>query len=351
MQNLLSTLERAVADGAVPSASLTVRREGREVFHATVGHARLDPARPALDDQPYDLASVTKVLAGTAVIASLIEEGLLSLDTPAATVLGEVDPRVTVLHLLQHSSGLAAWKPFYEDLGAVPFGTAQARALVYADVLAQPVQAEPGTRHTYSDIGFLWLLQIAERVGGKPFAQLFHDRVTVPSGIADLRWGWPLAAATEWPCPFRQVGIEGTVHDLNCASIGGVSTHAGLFGTSRAVAGLGEAFLRAAAGDAAFAGLPGRTLAHLWSLSGVGSHKGGWDGVSRGGYTSTGAHWPDDGVGHLGYTGTSLWMSPSRQVVVALLTNRVHPVDDKEPIRALRPVVHDAVARALGWVR
>ncbi|MCB9671960.1 MAG: beta-lactamase family protein [Alphaproteobacteria bacterium] len=350
MQNLRAVLDDAVRNGVVPSASLALRVGGVEVFHHTTGMARLDPPRPALDDQPYDLASVTKVLAGTAVVASLVEEGALALDTPVAEHLGPVDPRVTVLHLLQHSSGLAAWNRFYEQTGGASFGTALARQRVFEQVLASPVEVEPGTRHTYSDIGFLWLLILAERVGGEPFAQLFHDRVTVPSRVADLRWSWPLAAATEWPCPYRQVGVEGIVHDLNCASLGGVSTHAGLFGTARAVAQLGEAFMRAAAGDPAFSGLPGRTLARLWSLEGVGSHKGGWDGVSTGGYTSTGQHWPADGVGHLGYTGTSIWMSPSRETVVALLTNRVHPVDDKEPIRQLRPVVHDAVAEALGWV-
>jgi CubicO group peptidase (beta-lactamase class C family) len=349
MKNVRTLLDTVVADGVVPSASVSVRVDGTEVLHHTVGMARLSPPRPALPDQPYDLASVTKVLAGTAVVASLIEEGLLDLDTPVAEHLGDVDPRVTVAHLLTHGSGLAAWNRFYLETGEAPFGTLAARSTVQERVLQAPVEVAPGTRHTYSDIGFLWLLILCERVGGKPFAQLFHDRVREPSGVHDLRWGWPLAAATEWPCPFREVGVEGTVHDLNCASIGGVSTHAGLFGTARAVASLGEAFLRAAADDPAFARLPGRTLRRLWALRGPGSHRGGWDGVSRGGYTSTGAHWPDDGIGHLGYTGTSIWMSPSRKTVVALLTNRVHPVDDKEPIRALRPRVHDAIAEALGW--
>lgn len=349
MKNLRSVLDSAVRDGVVPSASLCVRVDGREVVHHTVGDARRAPNRPALPDQPYDLASVTKVLAGTAVVASLIEDGAIGLHEPVAGHLGAVDERVTVAHLLSHSSGLAAWNRFYLETDGHPFGTRAAREAVYARVLSAPVEATPGSRHTYSDIGFLWLLILAERVGGKPFDQLFHERVRVPSGVDDLRWGWPLAAATEWPCPFRGVGVEGTVHDLNCASLGGVSTHAGLFGTARAVARLGEAFLRAAAGDPAFSALPGPTLRRLWDLRGAGSHRGGWDGVSRGGYTSTGSHWPDDGVGHLGYTGTSIWMSPGRKTVVALLTNRVHPIDDKAPIRALRPLVHDAVARELGW--
>ncbi len=347
MDKLRNLLDDAVARRVVPSISLTVRVDGEERFHCTVGHARLDPPKAAAPDQPYDLASVTKVLAGTAVVASLLEEGALELEAPVATWLPQVDGRVRVRHLLHHSAGLPAWAPFYASLGELPFGTEAARRAILRAALSTPVEAPPGSRHTYSDIGFLWLLALCEEVGGAPFDVLFHQRVRAPSGVDDLRWGWPGAAATAWPCPYRKVGIEGTVHDLNCAALGGVSTHAGLFGTSRAVAALGEAFLRAAAGDCP--GLPGATLAHLWTLRGPGSHCGGWDGVSRGGYTSTGSRWPDDGVGHLGYTGTSIWMSPSRQTVVALLTNRVHPHDRKAPIRALRPKIHDAITESLGW--
>lgn len=349
MQSLEALLEDVVTRREVPSASVTVRVAGTEVFHHTTGLARIEPPRPVALDHPYDLASVTKVLAGTAVIASLIEDGTLALDTPASAHLDGVDSRVTVEHLLQHGSGLPAWKRFYQQLDDRPFGTEATRQHLYAQIRAIPLEADPGTRHVYSDVGFLWLLMIAESAGGKPFAQLFHDRVTVPSGIRDLRWGWAGAAATEWPCPFRHAGVEGTVHDLNCASLGGVSTHAGLFGTSRAVAQLGEAFLEAAAGNPAYAGLPGRTLREFWSRKGPGSHRCGWDGVSRGGYTSTGQFFPDDAVGHLGYTGTSIWMAPARRTVVALLTNRVHPIDDAAAIRRLRPLVHDEVARNLGW--
>ncbi len=333
----------------VPSISLCIRVGGDEVYHRTAGLARFDPPRVATSDQPYDLASVTKVLGGTAVVASLIEDGTLAFDQPAATWLDGVDPRVTVRQLLQHGSGLPAWRRFYAMLDGRAPGTAATRAFLYDAIRSVPLEADPDSRHTYSDVGFLWLLLICEAATEQPFAQLFHERVRVPSGVDDLRWGWPGAAATEWPCPERHVGIEGVVHDLNCASLGGVSTHAGLFGTSRAVARLGGAFLGAAAGDPRYAGLPGATLQKMWAMQGPGSHRCGWDAISRGGYTSTGAHFPDDTIGHLGYTGTSLWMSPGRQTVVALLTNRVHPLDDAGPIREVRPLVHDAVARFLEW--
>lgn len=349
MPALPALLDELVTRGVVPSISLCVRVAGDEVFHRTVGSARLEPPRRALPDQPYDLASVTKVLAGTAVIASLIEDGTISLDTHAVEHLPDVDPRVTVRHLLQHGSGLPAWRKFYLETGDLAYGTQACKAHVERLIRSVPLDVAPDARHLYSDVGFLWLLLIAEASSGLPFQRLFHERVALPSGVADLRWGWPNAAATEWPCPYRHVGIEGVVHDLNCASLGGVSTHAGLFGTSRAVARLGEAFLEAARGNPVFARLPGPTLRTFWSLKGPGSHRCGWDGISRGGYTSSGARFPDDGIGHLGYTGTSIWMSPERRTVVALLTNRVHPLDDPAPIRAVRPLVHDAVADLLGW--
>ncbi len=349
MEGVRQAVEAVLAEGRIPSISLDVRVEGREVFHLTAGRARTVPERRAEDDQAYDLASVTKALAGTTVIASLLEEGRFSLETPVSTWFDEVDTRVQVRHLLQHASGWPAWRPFYADLG-VAWGTLQARQRFLASLLAVPIECPPGTRHLYSDLGFLCLLGIAEAATGQRFDQLFLDRILAPAGYPDLRWGWPTAAATEL-CPIRQTLIEGTVHDLNCASLGGVSAHAGLFGTARAVSGLADALLRATEGEPAFRGLPGRTLRQLWHSPGPGSHTAGWDRPSTDGYTSTGRFFPADSRGHLGYTGTSVWVIPSRKAVVALLTNRVHPVDDKEPIRAARPRIHDAVAQALGWDR
>lgn len=344
MDEVRRTLEAVLAEGRIPSLSICVRVGGAEVLHHTVGNARTVPRRVAGEDQAYDLASVTKALAGTTVTASLVEEGRYGLETPVARWFPEVDGRVLVRHLLTHSSGWPPWRPFYADVRGA-WGTASAKDQVLRAIRAVPIEAEPGTRHAYSDLGFMTLMAIAEAETGLPFDRLFAERVLGPSGVRDLRWGWPTAAATEL-CPVREILIEGTVHDLNCASLGGVSAHAGLFGTARAVASLADAIRRSVAGEDL--GLPGRTLAAFWATEGPGSHRGGWDSPSQG-YTSTGRFFPPDARGHLGYTGTSVWIVPSRGTVVALLTNRVHPVDDKEPIRAARPRIHDAVATALGW--
>jgi CubicO group peptidase (beta-lactamase class C family) len=257
-----------------------------------------------------------------------------------------LDPRITVAHLLTHSSGFPAWRPVYaEATGA--WGTAATRTALLHSAWATPLEAEPGTRHCYSDLGMLALLGVLEAATEQDLSTLFRDRVQHPAGIADLRWGWPGAAATE-VCPVRGVLVEGIVHDLNCASLGGISTHAGLFGTAAAVAGLADRLRGAVADPERFPELPGRALGQLWALRGPGSHRGGWDAISAG-YSSTGQFFPADTVGHLGYTGTSVWVAPSRRTTVVLLTNRVHPVDDKEPIRKFRPSFHDAIARELGW--
>jgi serine-type D-Ala-D-Ala carboxypeptidase len=344
-------LAQALADirarCALPSLSLCVRAGGAEVFHVTSGLARLAPSRPAAEDQPYDLASVTKPLAAASVAASLVQEGRLALDAPVASHLPDVDPRVTLGHLLDHSAGLPKWNAFYAATRGA-WGLRATRDAIVAAARQTPLAHAPGRVHAYTDIGFLVLLDLLETVGGAPLDRLVADRVLGPAGVDDLRWGWPMAAATE-RCPVRGALIEGTVHDLNCAAMGGVSAHAGLFGTARAVATLGDRLLQAALHPDGAPGMPGRTLARLWSRRGVGTHTGGWDTVTRGGYTSTGAHFPDDAVGHLGYTGTSLWIAPSRGVVVAMLTNRIHEVDDLAGIRAARPLAHDAVARWLGW--
>ena len=343
---LKDEVEAIVRDTTVPSLSLHVVVGGWEAFHHTAGRARLDPLRPAREDQPYDLASLTKALAGSTVAASLIEEGRLSLQMPVADVLPEVDTRITLAHLLTHSSGLPKWNAFYAEPDTA-WGLSETRERILMAARKTPIEAEPGSRHCYTDVGFLVLLALIEEVTGERFDHTFHRRVLVPAGVHELRWGWPGAAATE-RCGYRGFVVEGTVHDLNCAALGGISTHAGLFAPARAVARLAQQLLSAVQhpDDSA---LPGRTLGTLWTLRGAGSHVGGWDTPTRGGYTSTGRYFPDDAVGHLGYTGTSLWIAPSRDTLVVLLTNRVHPEDRLDDIRAVRPRVHDAVAKALGW--
>lgn len=324
----------------IPSLSVTVWVDGEERYHRTAGLARL-PDRPARDDEPYDLASLTKVLATVPVAASLVAAGRLDLDAPVREVLPDVDARITARHLLSHGSGYPKWAPLYERTG--DWGTPEARRRILDAARLTPLVAAPGEVHAYSDLGFLVLCELIEVLGG---ARL--DRLLAPLlasvDEADLRWGWPGAAATE-DCPVRKRIIEGEVHDLNAFAMGGVSSHAGLFGTSRAVARWADALHQAWTGAAS--PLPGAALARLVAGRGPGSHRLGFDGITPGA-SSTGARFPADAVGHLGYTGTSVWIAPDRGLVVVVLTNRIHPRDDLAAIREARPRLHDAVLDDLG---
>ena len=340
------TLQHVLAETPIPSVSLNVQVAGQDVYHRTLGMASLHPPVAALDNQPYDLASLTKPLVGSTLAATLLEQGRLALDQPVRSVLAQVDPRITLAHLLTHSAGLPAHHRFYQ-LPTTAWGLHTTRRQVLERAKTTRVACEPGTVHRYTDIGFMILCDLIETRAGSRLDQLFFSHIMQPTGVRDLAWGWPMAAATE-RCPVRGRVIVGTVHDLNAACMGGISAHAGLFGTARAVSTLGSALIDAVQGRGP-SGLPGKALGTLWTLPGPGSHVGGWDTPSATGYTSTGSHFPQDGVGHLGYTGTSLWMSPGHQTVVTLLTNRVHPADDLTHIRKVRPMIHNAVAQFLGW--
>ncbi len=328
----------AAAMPAIPSVSAVVWQGGQTRLDVTLGMACLDPGVPAADGQVYDLASLTKVLAGALVAASCSRD-LGVLDVPLTHHFPDAPAGVTPRHLLHHDSGLPAVAPLFAGLEP---GVVDRRWVLDALAAVQP-EAPPGVRSVYSDLGFLWLLRWLEHVGDAPLDTLVAERVAGPLG-ARLSWGDPTAAATELD-PVRGL-IRGTVHDPNAAAMGGVSTHAGLFASAREVARVGVAVLDAIAGRPS--PLDGPTLRAFATTRGRGSHVLGWDTPTRGGYTSTGSAFPDDAIGHLGFTGTSIWLVPSWDLVAVLLTNRLHPRDERSAIRALRPAFHDAVSATWG---
>ncbi len=356
-----SELERAldegIGQGLMGGASVCVRTATDELYACDRGYAeRVPRPRPVGRDQAWDLASLTKVLCGAPLALALHAAGRLDLDAPLSEWVPDAPSGVTARHCLQHASGYAAWRPLYEIAQAtgLPWGTEATRRRLLAEALATPVVAAPGERHLYSDLGFLLLGVALEAAGGDRLDRLWERHVRVPSG-ADLRWGWPGAAATEL-CPVRGGMVVGTVHDLNAAALGGFSAHAGLFGSARAVAAAAAWQLRAWMGEEA--GLDPALVRRAFSDQGPGSHRLGWDGPTPGA-CSAGPRWPMDGVGHLGFTGCSLWMAPRQGVIVAFLANRVHPFVEGGAVpgapespryrafRALRPRIHEAVIDAL----
>ena len=360
MQQLDAYLRQSAACGDVPGAVVCVAHRGEVVWHAAYGAAAWVPQRRAMRrDTLFDVASLTKVMATTPLVLGAHRDGVLRLDDPLRrfypAVSGEVGA-VTVRHLLSHCGGLAAWLPLYAQLesnGTAPQRRQQAAALI----LRQPLAYPPGQASVYSDLGFILLGDILERCYGQPLDVLFEQRVVRPLGLNRVGYrplsapaadGGPSAFAATERCDWRGRVLSGEVHDANAWAMGGVAAHAGLFATAAGVWEFAHAMLEAAAGRRDW--LPPALLRQSWQRQAAPpdiTRALGWD-TPASGRSSAGSFFSASAVGHLGFTGCSLWIDLERQVSVVLCTNRVHPSRRADGISRLRPRVHDLVMGALG---
>jgi len=342
------------------SARVSVGKEkARSQAFFSGGLTRLDEEGVAVEEQTrFDLASLTKPLATTLLVLHLIELGKLDWEQAGLTLLDRVIPkekqRITISQLLNHCSGLPAYRPYFEEYRPAdprlgPLG-------LLNRILAEPLEYPPGSRCQYSDLGFILLGAIVEKISGQSLAEIFARTIADPLHLAadlcflpqgqGLPWPRAMIAATE-DCPWRHRILQGEVHDEHCWLMGGVAGHAGLFGTSGGVLRLGERILdcwQDRATHPAFANsllqrmLTSKHPTDSWCL--------GFDTPSPG-KSSSGSYFSPRSVGHLGFTGTSLWIDPQRDIVVVLLTNRVHPSRDNIKIRQFRPFFHDALMQRI----
>lgn len=365
---LTQFLQQAVQDGVFPGAVLFVRIGGSIVYHQAVGELGNPPYdRPALTETIYDLASLTKPLATTTAILCLLEEGQLDLDQPAKDWLGEwvssSYQATTIRQLLHHSSGLPAWRRYYETLapsGLPPKNESERQArieTVLRTIAEEPIEYEPDSQSLYSDLGFIGLGAVIERCVGSSLADYCRHRIFDPLNNNPLFFidaeGNPSGGdgALTHIAPTEQDSWRGRlvhadVHDENAYVLGGIAGHAGLFGTALSVSRVSEAWLQAVLGHTSM--LP-TTLAQRFvkRQDSSGSSWGlGWDTPSS--PSSSGLHFSPKSFGHLGYAGTSLWIDPVRELEVILLSNRVHPTRKNKQIQEFRPKLHDLVVQELG---
>ena len=383
---VLEAARRVGVGGALSAAVLS----GGRLAHASC-HGELDaPAARALSrDDLFDVASLTKVMATTTLAAQLVDAGALRLDAPVAQTLPGFEAAgkeaVTARHLLAHASGLPEWRPYFERAARDPVAgraflppgerpppaalvdaARRGRELVRESVLAEALEAPPGARARYCDPGFIALGLLVEAIAGAPLAELEERRVFGPLGLVSTGFvdGVEPARARArgegrsfvpagWSAPRRET-VRGAVNDDNAWAMGGVAGHAGVFSTAAEVAALGQAWLEALSGapspvvpPSAAAELARRDAATPGSARAL-----GWD-TPSGAAPAIGSRLgrgPRGAIGHLGYTGCSLWLDLDAGVVCALLTNHVHPSgrSDRPRIRELRRSFHDAVADALG---
>jgi CubicO group peptidase (beta-lactamase class C family) len=369
LERLDAYLKQAIADGLVPGAVICVGHRGQLVWHRAYGQAATTPVqRPMHQETIFDIASLTKVIATTSLMLCAHHEGVCRLDDRLdafdwGVLLPSTLGRVTLRQLMTHTGGLAAWYPLYETLlPARPddHGTpAEARRLQAARcILGQPLAYPPGSQVRYSDLGFILLGCLLERQYGQPLSTLFLDIVVQPLGLEPIAYrplGGPSPlpdppdayAATE-ACGWRGRILVGEVHDENAWAMGGVAGHAGLFATARAVWQFAQAQLDTAAGRRQW--LSPELLRQSWQRQPLpaGSTRAiGWDTPSAVGSTA-GRYFSPRAIGHLGFTGTSMWIDPDHDVIVILCTNRVHPSRHATGIQQLRPVVHNLVMQAVG---
>jgi CubicO group peptidase (beta-lactamase class C family) len=270
---------------------------------------------------------------------------------------------VTLRQLTTHTGGFAACYPLYETLlPAWPddhHTAAEARRVqAVSCILDQPLAYPPGTQVCYSDLGFILLGGLLERQYGHPLSTLFLDKVAQPLGLAPIAYrplGGPSPlpdppdayAATE-ACRWRGRVMVGEVHDENAWAMGGVAGHAGLFATARAIWQYAQAQLEAATGQRSW--LPPELLRQSWQRQPLppGSTRAiGWDTPNAVG-SSAGQYFSPRSIGHLGFTGTSMWIDPDHDVIVILCTNRLHASRQATGIQQLRPEVHNLVMQAVG---
>jgi CubicO group peptidase (beta-lactamase class C family) len=355
LQPAFDVIERAIADRAFPGATLAVGYRGRVALYWS-GKLSYDAKSPRVNGRTmYDVASLTKVIVTTTLVEKLVEGDFhspLQLDAPVERYLpewaGGPQPewrhRVTVRHLMTHTSGLPPFKEYWR--------TSKGKQDTLKMIFAEPLESEPGTKMVYSDLGIILMAEIIERLTGRTLDDLAKEYIFTPLGMNASMYKpskklWPQIAPTEFDANFRKRLIQGEVHDENAFAIGGVSGHAGLFSTAPDLA----AFCQMLLNGGVYAHqrvLRRSTIAQFTvpqQLSG-GTRTLGWVVPTEG--SSSGHYFSLHSFGHTGFTGTSIWIDPDRELFVVMLTNRVNPTRENHKIAEVRPALHDAVIEALG---
>lgn len=346
--SIARVLDRALADSAFPGAiSIVGTRDGGQTSYA-VGRIDWPASAPVPDERTlWDLASLTKVVGMTTAMMQLVEQDRVELDAPVMRYLpefaGEGKERVTIRHLLTHSSGLPSWRPLYKEAAAADTAV--------AIVFATPLDTVPGARMVYSDLGAILLGTVVERVSGETLDAYLARHVFGPLGMTSTLYRPDPSlrdriAPTEFD-PWRQRHIRGEVHDENAFMLGGVSGHAGLFSTAADLARFARMMLSGGTLDGVRV-VRASTIAQFTAVQDPGlSHRAlGWETPS--GQNSAGRRMSARAFGHTGFTGTSLWMDPEAGTFIILLTNRVNPSRQNTRIGQVRVALADAVMAALG---
>ncbi|MBU1168378.1 MAG: beta-lactamase family protein [Proteobacteria bacterium] len=345
----------AVAEHVFPGAVLRASINGQCVYEEAFGAMDDSKGSVVKPTTVFDLASLTKPLATAPAMMLLMQEGKLDLASDLSSLIpgcawGEKG-MVTVGQLLCHTSGLGDYQPYYRIL--MEYSPDERKMKLKELLIKEPLIDPPGSFVRYSDIGYMILAWVVEYLAGMPLSVFVEKKVFAPLGIDDLfyirmdesRDRKRDIAPTEH-CPWRKKLIRGEVHDDNAWAMGGEGGHAGLFGTAAGIDSLLWQYLkkdRAETNPTIFDPKVLGLFLKEWNHT---RRTPGFDMPSHEG-SSSGRYFPRNSVGHLGFTGTSFWMDPEKNLTMILLSNRVYPSRENVRIKSFRPLVHDALMEHL----
>lgn len=345
-------LNRSVADHAFPGGVLAIGHKNELAIHPFGRQTHESTSRAVAPETIYDVASLTKPVVTTTLIAMEVEAGRIKLDAPIGDYLPgwnsgpqpDLRSRVTVRHLLTHTSGLPGHVTYYQSLKSK-------REIIKRGLSEQLVQA-PGEKCEYSDPGFILLGNILETLTGRSLDFLAQQRIFLPLEMNSTMFNparqlHARIAPTGSDSPLRKGLIKGTPHDDNTFVMGGTAGHAGLFSTAGDLAAFCQMMLNGGI-YAHHRLLKSSTVEEFTSAQPLAKNTRALGWVVPTEPSASGKYFSSRSFGHAGFTGTSIWCDPEKDLFVILLTNRVHPVRTNEKIQQVRPLLHDAVAEALG---
>ena len=356
MQPVDTLMHQGISDKVFPGAVLLISQDDSILFSKAYGYANIFTERPMTEDTIFDLASLTKPLATTLAIMNLVAENKLDVDQSLGSVLSRFNKtekqHIKIRHLLSHSSGLPDYRPYYKELAKLPMGSR--RDALMDLIIGEPLIYQTGEKELYSDIGFMILRHVVEHLSGKELGtfveQTVYQALAPDAGRGlffnptDGRMRTGRYAATEF-CRWRNMVLEGVVHDENAYVMRGVDGHAGLFGTAECIFKLLSKLLHAYHGLSSDHVFNKDLLKVFFNRQGNTEKTLGFDTPSLH-HASCGDFFSPKSVGHLGFTGTSFWMDLERSIIVILLTNRIHPSRDNNKIKAFRPEIHNTIMKS-----
>jgi CubicO group peptidase (beta-lactamase class C family) len=359
MQKINSLMKEAISQNVFPGAVLLVSKGGPPIFFESYGLADTFSKTPMTKETVFDLASFTKPLATTLAVMKLVQDNRLDLSRNLESILPEFEGndkgKITVKDLLCHMSGLTDHRPYYNELKnlAVAERKNRLRELLTAEPLVNPI----GRKMVYSDLGFMILEWVVEKVSGIRLDRFVLKDVYKPTGVENLFFvdlnssdydteeHRQKFAATEL-CPWRNILLKGAVHDDNAYVTSGIGGHAGLFGAAHDVNLLLAELLATFNGHPETKVFQQDVMQVFLARQKDAQRALGFDMPAQAD-SSCGRLFSEKTVGHLGFTGVSFWMDLNRSIIVILLTNRVHPTRDNIRIREFRPKIHNVVMESI----